>query len=447
MARQVFNPTFKSGNITAPDLGRAASLINAPGQFLQDYLDKQQKAEQLAIENARADELLGFKRATEASRLAKEEQDRLLGEALAEQMSDRSVTETVKTPDKILNQKAIDLAKKSNAAIEEANKKRLDAQALASTDYSKIYESLMSGDSNDITKATATPVKEWAPGTNYKRIVNPDGTEDTAYIGGFLGDAFSSLKGVLDRTDKKKTYTPEEAHKIAMEKSGLGMVKAADLETSAVPEAQIQRGGTKQVTRSKSKQEWTKNAYDNLLGRKDLTGSTKLQALKQIKSQADTMYGKDAKGMSVAQQIKLMEMSSKNKTKKEETDDLRALIKSEMGDSYKVKASTNTGLKEEYKNILKRKEKGSNNKFGFDKSLKALEDMYKVYGDPDTIGTDDRAAIEADVADIQSKYKLTDSQMTSIINKSRGEYDGIIGVDESGFVDAVEDEAKKLKKR
>lgn len=89
-------------------------------------------------------------------------------------------------------------------------------------------------------------------------------------------------------------------------------------------------------------------------------------------------------------------------------------------------------------------QKGPDN--GSGKAIRtALDDMFKTYGGPDIIGTGDRADMEEKLAKLQTNKGYTDAQMTSVIEKSRGIYgNSLFGVDENGFLRAVEEGLGKL---
>ena len=89
-------------------------------------------------------------------------------------------------------------------------------------------------------------------------------------------------------------------------------------------------------------------------------------------------------------------------------------------------------------------QKGPDN--GSGKAIRtALDDMFKTYGNPDIIGTGDRANMEEKLAKLQTDKGYTDAQMTSVIEKSRGIYgSSLFGVDENGFLRAVEEGLGKL---
>lgn len=81
--------------------------------------------------------------------------------------------------------------------------------------------------------------------------------------------------------------------------------------------------------------------------------------------------------------------------------------------------------------------------------LKALNETYKTYGDPDLVGTGHRAIIQNDLAKIQVEGKYSDADMKNAIEASMGVYanPGSIGVDETGFVRAVGDNLLKMKNK
>ena len=75
----------------------------------------------------------------------------------------------------------------------------------------------------------------------------------------------------------------------------------------------------------------------------------------------------------------------------------------------------------------------------------ALEDMFKTYGEPDIVGTGDRADMEEKLAKLQTEKGYSDAQMTSAIEKARGIYGSSwIGVNQDGFIEAVKEGLGKL---
>lgn len=81
--------------------------------------------------------------------------------------------------------------------------------------------------------------------------------------------------------------------------------------------------------------------------------------------------------------------------------------------------------------------------------LKALNETYKTYGDPDVIGTGDKARIQNDLAKLQIDGKYSDADMKDAIEASMGVYanPGGLGVDNLGFIRAVGDNLLKMKSK
>lgn len=404
--------------------GKALGNIGAAiGAGYGDYIDRRDKAAKIRADEAYRQELLGFERAKEKSRLAKEEQDRLAGEALSNAVTSRTTKDTVTTPDVVVNQKDIDRALINNTATDKANIKKLARQENASKEYSRLLEKYSDPSAIQYTSDSGVDyTSKNVPGTQYKEYTVGG---EKAYIGP------ESLIGKLTQGGSKAdTRTP---HERALFESGLQEVEPT-MGRVNVPAPIIKEGGTKTITRDLSKKEWTKNAYNSIMQNDRLTGSTKMALIDDIGKQADALYGKDAKGLSVSDQIRLTELSMKNKDKQSRINDYKSLLN---GMNVKPVARTEKGLKTQYDNAVKRLQTSGKDKS--DKVASALDAMYKAYGEPDTFGNEDKAGIEKSMADLKSAYNISDNQLIRAINASRGTYgEGFWGVQENAFEEAVE---------
>lgn len=201
------------------------------------------------------------------------------------------------------------------------------------------------------------------------------------------------------------TSTPEEAHAKALKESGLQDL--LDTGTIKIDNTQLPKAGS-----TSKKVKYTPEEITQL----------KLDALKT---------GVETNKIPAALSLQVATALTPVKSAKDIREDTKVAI--DMAEFTEKKNS----------DYWKHNAKGPDN--GSGKAIRsALDDMFKTYGSPDLVGTGDRADMEEKLAKLQDKG-YTDAQMTSVIEKSRGIYgDSMFGVNENGFLRAVEEGLGKL---
>jgi hypothetical protein len=218
-------------------------------------------------------------------------------------------------------------------------------------------------------------------------------------------------------------YTPEQIHKIAMQKSGVSGVQAIPELVQSIPE-QIVPASTRTVASELGKQDWIKQASDRVIQDQSASGAVKMKMLEDLRKYADSLYGKAAAQPTIAN-ILAAERLNIEKAK------IEGEVAKKAAEAAKKAAEANAKLKSEREQSTK--------------SLKALNNMYTEYGSP---GSWDKPDIEEFVVDTQQTYRLTDSQMADVVNAARSTYaNAAFGVNEEGFKDTVKKLAKDMQKK
>jgi len=240
----------------------AAKLQASAGQQLgaglgagaKGYLDSTQQA----LANKRAEEQLGFQRASAQREADKATQDKLLGEALAQAQQNRTVggfrTDIVTQG----NEAEVKQAEANLLKQQQMNTRRLAQQEEGSNKYSELF-----------AKYSREKVEgaENIQGTQYQRNKNNDFIGADSVIGRLLGKP--------QPTEQK--YTPEQAHTKALLESGLAGIRGTVTEQS-VPE--LVKTVTKQtpITRDMTEKEQLEYGINQVMNHPTLGGEAKLKA-------------------------------------------------------------------------------------------------------------------------------------------------------------------------
>jgi hypothetical protein len=335
-------------NITSP-LGDA---IGGFTRRLQEQEDRRLAQEQQAFQNNIASQRLGIAQAANQRAEDAAEQDVLLGQALSSLPdANANIQATNTIPAVTGNQAQIDQINQQNAAIEQSNQPILNQQETAGEAYNRIFGDLLGQqvtteqfDQPTNPNAQAFNTRD-VPGTSYQEYRTPDGRSlffdpDSPLGSLFYGDnpvsaqpeqsdvagttvqgtpLPSPLEEVSTSLVTQNRYTPEQAHQIALQQSGLNEVREL-LPTREVPELIPDTPArTEQITRRINRDEWIQQASDAIRNNADLTGSTKLRAIEGLGAQADALFGPRPKEKSLTA---LLALERYKDTKKSEIDTL-----------------------------------------------------------------------------------------------------------------------------
>jgi hypothetical protein len=297
-------------------------------------------------------------------------------------------------------------------------------------------------------KEVSTPAR-LSPGVLKKTTVNEQGMEDPkgnyqGYVDNtgkevpgwkrLLGD-YETLPEDVILPERSKYYEPASTKIVGRDEALKASQKVAELEnaqkilerTSLGPVPKIPAPVKKTIasTENISRSEYMGKLSKEILEAKKVSPKDRLELLSKVEDLTEAKYGPALKQPTIAnilaaERLKLAQDKAKLDSAKDIAKDKEKVAKNAKELSKAKMANTNT--------------------------LKALDEMYSQYGDPDVVGSGDRSDIEQGIATIKGKYGLTDSQMESLINQSRGTYNSaLIGVDEKGFLGKVEKLAKALK--
>jgi hypothetical protein len=347
-----------------------------------------------AKQDAITNEKLGWLRDEQKT---KESQRKALDD-LFTRLPSAEVKETVQVPAKpgVAGNKAeVEAAEKKAAEV-------LKQQEEWSKNYLKAYE-----------KAQNTP------GVGVNGHKSPTAWDRTKALFAGSGFAVKSQREQLDDIQAAK-----EADRLAEANTGdsiigrLGMPEAIPSVPELVESAPGTPAYTKEVTKMLSRDEWTNKVSKDILADKSTSGEVKRKLLKEVGDYADALYGDKAKAPTIANQLSLVRLQ-------------QSLAKDKQTKADKDAAAASKKAKEV---------------IATDKTLGALNSMFKQYGAPDVIGTGQQAGIQADTMKIKQKYGLTDSQMSSLVNQAMGQYatGSMFGVDEEGFTTKLEELAGVL---
>ena len=316
---------FLSAGQRAGEAGGNAQIGAAkaftPGKLLNDFIDRRDKQEQQAIENARQEELMGFKRSAEQRILDKAKQDELLGNTLADLAGSTSKTVTKTIPGRAGNASLVAKQKAANQAIDSSNKAELASQEDASGRYSSLFDKYKTefipqkGTVLTAEDGKTPYTTEKVPGTQNERYITESGDK-------LMFDPKSPLGSLVYQgkygqgTPKevelppKKLYSDQQAHEMALKESGLLGLKGTVAKNDVAKLVPSTPAKTKEITSKMSREEWLNNAGKSLLGNKELTGATKMAAMAKLAGQADVLFGPAKKGLTIRDQIALAKVKS-----------------------------------------------------------------------------------------------------------------------------------------
>lgn len=385
-------------------------------QAKQDALATPGTPEWLAAQKAQQEMKIGGMGAEQAWKM---ENDPVYKNALA-----AATRETPGTPEWTAAQDALQKLKISGMTAEMDFKKKNDPMYQAQINALNVAEkdrlgretlanAIIGLPTETVTKTTVTPEQvdkarvslESAAVTSAGDVYNKEFTRLTKPETRLDVDA----NGEVILVNTAPAISPEEAHQKAMEKAKLLDVVAGN--APAINEKLLPKAGTTEAKKKLTADELTQAKLD-----------ATVRAVKEGKVPA-------AVALEVASKLTPV------KTQKEKIDEAEYLLKEKEFQEKKASGYWKHG-------------NGKGGGTG-DGVRKALDEVYKDYGTPDLIGTGDQARIANKLAETQSAGSgYSDDEMKKAINMAAGVYGnpGGIGVNEDGFIEAVQRNLLKLNK-
>lgn len=428
--------TFRYGGMATPDISSGAKMIIEGLQSPSKMVDKMQADENLELQKVRqarldalntpgSPEWVAAQKAQQdmkISGLGVEQAWKAANDPVYQNALAAAKRETPGTPEWTAAQKALRTMKLEGMTEEQNWKMKNDPAYQAQINALNLAESerkgkeylakeIMGLPTETVVKTEITPEQRETArvGLESGAVVNAGNVYNKEFAklrGPVEGETISLGTGEVITLAPGKTMSEEEAHQEALKRAGLLDVVAG--KAPVIDESRLPKVG---VTESKKK-----------LTTDELT---------QAKLNATVKAAQEGK-IPAAVALEVVTKLTPTKTQKEKLEEAKLAL-----DIAEFKEKQAKGYY------------GKGGGSGNGDWLKALNETYKTYGDPDLVGTGDRARIQNDLAKIQVEGKYSDADMKNAIEASMGVYanPGGIGVDNLGFVRAVGDNLLKMKNK
>lgn len=406
----LYNPTFRSSNIATPDISSGAQMIlqglGAPGKISADI----QARERLKLQDARQlrQDALATPGSPEWLNAQDAKQKFALGTLTKEQAWKMENDPVYKAKIDEINLAEKDRKDKEFMAGEIM---KLPANKTTSTTTGVVTQADVNVQRDGLLNSKyETAGKTYAD--EFARLTTPleVPTTPTNVPGATLASNFGYNNGVQNAPNTPNPVSKEEAHQLALQKAGLSdnMVgKEFTIDTENLKK--ISKGTVKDVVSKLSDKEITQGKMDLV---RELANEGKIPSTLALQV-IDKMNVKKTNAENIAELEFLRKLTETN-----------AKVKAGYWDKdYSSKSGKNEGIRS------------------------TMQNLYEDYGSPDLLGTGDQGTIENALSNLQNKG-YSDSQMKQAINLSRGAYGSgsIVGVDEDGFIKAVENNLMKISK-
>lgn len=426
---------FRYSGMANPDITSGARLLLEGLGTPRDLVDKANVRERVELQDARQARLDALNTPGSAEWIAaKEAEQQLKLGAMSAEQAWKSANdpvyqnalaaakrETPGTPEWSAAQKLLQELKISGMTAEMDFRKKYDPVYQAQVNALGIAENerkgrealagaIMGLPTDKITKTTITPEQASAvrTGLESEAVVNAGNVYNREYAKLTKPDTTLDVDatGEVRMIPTTPAMSSEEAHQEALKRAGLLGVVAG--QSPNIDESKLPKVGTTEAK--------TKLTADELT-------QAKIDATRNLVKE-----GKVPASVALEVATKLTPV----KTQKEKLEEAKFALDIE-----------------EFKEKQAKGYYGKGGGSGSGDWLKALNETYKTYGDPDVIGTGDKARIQNDLAKIQIEGKYSDADMKDAIEASMGVYanPGSGGVDELGFVRAVGDNLLKMKSK
>lgn len=398
------------GQMIIQDENRVRQARQDARQDKQDLLATPGTPEWIAAQKAQQEIKIGGMGAEQAWKM---ENDPVYKNALA-----AAIRETPGTPEWTAAQDALQKLKINGMTAEMDFKKKNDPMYQAQINALNVAEkdrlgretlanAIIGLPTETVTKTTVTPEQvdkarvslESAAVTSAGDVYNKEFTRLTKPETRLDVDA----NGEVILVNTAPAISPEEAHQKAMEKAKLLDVVAGN--APVINESMLPKAGTTEAKKKLTADELTQAKLD-----------ATVRAVKEGKVPA-------AVALEVASKLTPVKTQEQKIAEGKLALDIKEFEAKDKGGMYKKSHDD--------------KAKGD--------WIKSYDAMIKTYGSPDLIGKGDQADIEAKLSKIQSTG-YSDKEMTAAIDAARGVYGGAtFGVDEDGFLKAVQSNLLRLK--